>query len=536
MGFKQVEFTHPVTQKKEHMPDCMEYAILNKMLNDLAGGPGNQFDIPALEENLSKLGYEMHPRLKEFLTQYPDPSRVNEIDAHRKWAELVTEIPHPPLTYNPLHPDHEIVPTVSNALAVYGYLLFHKKMKSDAQSYSSLKRAKKLDLVCQVLSREGRKIDWSLRGANSEEDLNATEEELREGKKKDTNLVLEFMINGNPKYDWRIDSGHSQVDPRKEDSADWRKDVGPEMAKQILASNRFQTQDRRTLAWFLNTSDTPKIFWRLKPKRGDLHFDELIQSVPLESVDNKLFVIGQLAETGRGAEIKKIHAKLPSDDQDTQRRYHATLADHQYPFGAKSKALTGAEYELIPNHPVLGRSWKDTRGVTWGDTVPDPDLGGDKRLNWEKAKKQCLDLNPPGKIRESVEVALGSIESNQELKQLRSNFLSQRTEEAKETLLKKYVEIKEDPIPGCYLPPIEEYLFLGVDLGRKEKNNQYLPQFLSHLYDLDSRGNYRWFWSSSGSPDYASYALLFYGDGGDVDFVSRNVVRSVRCVCGAVAW
>lgn len=41
MGFKQIKFNHPVTNEIVRMPDCMEYAILNKMLNDLAGGQGN---------------------------------------------------------------------------------------------------------------------------------------------------------------------------------------------------------------------------------------------------------------------------------------------------------------------------------------------------------------------------------------------------------------------------------------------------------------------------------------------------------------
>ncbi|MFZ9595144.1 MAG: hypothetical protein ACO3A2_03610 [Bdellovibrionia bacterium] len=530
LGFKQVEFTHPITHRTEHMPDCMEYAILNKLLNDLSGGAGNRFEVNSLEQNLNKLGYEMHPGLREFLIQHPDPSRVNELEAHKKWAELVSGLPH--VKYNPLHPDHEIMPTLSNALAVFQHLLFYKKTGAPVVYEPSLRRSKKLDLICQALSRSGREVDWKLKGAPSKEALNGSEKDFKEDSSKDTNLVLEFKINGERKYDWRIDSIHSEVEPRKDDSADWRRDVGPEMTRLILEKNRFETQDRRTLAWFLNTADAPQIFALLESKRGESHYTEFLQSMPLESVDQKIFVIGELAELGKVAEIKKIYAHLPAQDRDTQKRYHATLANHHYPFPTQSKTQTGVKYELIPQHPILGRSWKDPRNVIWGDAVVDPDHGGDKRLNWENAKKHCLSLNSDPSLRERIEHELESIEFNPDLKRLRSDFLAQGTEESKEHLTQKYLQIKGSRISGCYLPPIEEYLLLGGDLGRDEKNDQYLPQFLAHLYGEDSRGNYRWFfWSSSANPNGAYDTLVFNGYGGMVLTGPSTRSSSIRCVC-----
>jgi hypothetical protein len=50
----------------------------------------NKFNVETLDEDLEKVGYKMHPGLKAFLKEYPDPSRINEISAHQKWAELVT--------------------------------------------------------------------------------------------------------------------------------------------------------------------------------------------------------------------------------------------------------------------------------------------------------------------------------------------------------------------------------------------------------------------------------------------------------------
>jgi hypothetical protein len=167
------------------------------------------------------------------LTHYPDPSRVNEIDAHKKWAELVTNLPG--VTNAPSHPDFEIVPTVSNALAVYGHLLFHKKVSHLGATYLQLSPSKKLDLVCQVLSRPDRKVDWMLQGAESKEELDQREvqRQAEPDPTQDTNVLLEFSINGKPKYDWKITSAHAQVDPKQENLANWREKVGPEMAKLI---------------------------------------------------------------------------------------------------------------------------------------------------------------------------------------------------------------------------------------------------------------------------------------------------------------
>ncbi len=228
IGFKQTPYEHPKSKAKTTFPDCMEMAVLNAMLNALAGGVGNSFDVGSLEANLNAKGYTMHPGLKDFLTKYPDPSRVNEPIAHQDWAKLVSNIPG--IKYNrpegATHKYCEMFPTVSNVLAVYEHILFsHPKPGHTEQTLS---RSQKLTRICKVLSRPNRKVEWKLKGSQSAKDLDSTEPPHQ----KDTNLVLEFAINGQPKYDWKINSGHSQVDPNASDTSDWRAGVGLEMVKQ----------------------------------------------------------------------------------------------------------------------------------------------------------------------------------------------------------------------------------------------------------------------------------------------------------------
>lgn len=529
MGLKQVDFTHPVSKEKVSMPDCMEYAILNNMLNALAGGPGNRFDVDALEKKLKEVGYTMHPGLKEFLTEYPDPSRVNELPAHRKWAQLVSGLSQ--IKYNPVHPTYEIVPTVSNALELYHYLLFHKKNQDGTSDYSTLTRAKKLDLICKVLSREGRTIDWKLQGAKSKEDLNFNDAELKKSHQKDTDLVFEFTINERPKYDWSIKAGHSQVDPRPSDDSDWRKDIGIEMAKKMKLSS----PDLHNLAWFLNTpgqEDKKKIFAAFSSHRSDPRYQELLWCVPMESKEGKLFVVEELLKEKIYAPIEKIGARLPND-AEAKKEFQAMLADHYYPFKT-TKTYSGAEYKFIPSHPILGKSWQDPRGKIWGETFAQSN-GEDQKFDWESAKKACLNLNKSEAQMKAVEAALKRIESNEELIQLRTPYVNDsRTIESKQAILMKYHELTQDPIPGCYLPLMEDWLQMMMDFGHVEhdevSHNQYVPQFLAKFVG-------RWFWTSTASPPSpwsspdSQSGVNFSGSGGAVNSSDHSTQYSVRCVC-----
>ena len=106
-------------------------------------------------------------------------------------------------------------------------------------------------------------------------------------------------------------------------------------------------------------------------------------------------------------------------------------------------------------------------------------------------------------------------------------------------MLQKYNQYKkEHPLRGCFLPPMEEQMMLGVDVGyhENEKEDRYMPQLLSDLYGSDFQGNYRWFWSSSVVPNDAGYALYLSGGFGEVGYYYRNYGRSVRCSCVGAAW
>ncbi|MBF0298599.1 MAG: hypothetical protein HQK51_07765 [Oligoflexia bacterium] len=527
IGFQQVDFVHPVSKTPERMPDCMEMAILNKMLNDLAGGPGNTFNVATLKENLKEMGYQMHIGLDKFLEKYPNPSQVNEIAAHKMWAELVSGLPG--VKYNPIHPTFEIVPTVGNALAVFGALLFNSKLTplpGDFIDYEKLDRdrAKKMDMICKVLSRKDREIGWQLRGKDGR---GVDDKELNDESKNETNLVLEFTVNRQSKYDWVINSGHSQVNPKLSSKNDFRTGVGKEMAELILKDKGklFKEGSGRLLSWLITSdlSNDKEIISKLKSANATTiaptHYSDFINGIPLESVDNKLFVIGEFAETasaeeGNVSKVDKLKSKIPQD-LAPQRRLYATLADHYYYHKIKSGAIESKtddpKYKdkkplftpiTLPKSDlrikVLGSKyvWEEG-GLVLGDTIKNPN-GSDKKMNFKDAVTYCLSLN---------KTPLPTTQAEFE------RFASDKA--------------NKPPFNFCYLPTREEYEMFSKKMnGNGSYKGNYLPHFLANLYE-------RWFWSSSVRNAFEAY--VFDGNNGFVSNFKRNISNSVRCAC-AVTW
>lgn len=396
LGYKQVTFTLQSGQsagKQVSMPDCMEYSILNSILNALTGGPGNTFEVGALKKKLAEEGYQMHPKLEAFLEKFPSPADVNEMGAHVLWDELITGIPgiEP---HRPLQPTHEMKPTVGNALLAYQYLFYSHPLpnaKPKGTPWVKLTRSEQLDRVFSLLSRETptpRIFKWKLRDGKKE-DLNELDD--HQHFKKNTDLVLEFKIKNGPRYDWRIEAAHAQVDPKKDDAADWRKGIGPAMARKISDHNKESSemphQARSSLAWVLKASDAEETFRGLSAFHNDPTYEDLIWRMSSESVDEKLVIIGQMVEALNRTSLEKekekesihkliktLHGKLPLD-LDPQRRFHATLADHHYPFQKTERSkVTGVSFTQLEEHPVLGKGkfWRDdARGTLWGETEKD---------------------------------------------------------------------------------------------------------------------------------------------------------------------
>jgi hypothetical protein len=249
----------------------------------------------------------------------------------------------------------------------------------------------------------------------------------------------------------------------------------------------------------------------------------------MESAANKLFVIKELLQSKIYDSIEKIGAKLP-DDLSQKRIFNSLLADNNYPFKS-TQTLGGAKFTLLPKHPILGRAWKDPRGLSWNGVVQDEQEGRDREMNWETAKKYCFSLNRDADIKK-VEAALEAIESNQELNKLRVQYVYDTTIENRIILLKKYEELRKKPIPGCYLPPVEDLIMLALDFGYQEENSQAIAQFLPLLYDKDLM---KWFWSLSvikGDDDEFNNRFAFNSNFDTLNGFKPTSPRSVLCTCG----
>jgi len=188
---------------------------------------------------------------------------------------------------------------------------------------------------------------------------------------------------------------------------------------------------------------------------------------------------------------------------------------------------TGAFYELIANHPLLGRAWKDPRGLIRRDGAERDANGQILRMTQRQAFNHCITLNPPNK-REAVKQKLKEREDL--LTPLREEYydtpLYQRTEEAAKAM--RDASYRFGPIPGCYLESREEQEEFRIDLGYSSRRSQYSHEILSDL-------NY-WFWSSSGSPYSDGYAFTSDGDVGYVGVSSRgDNGKAARCLCGVAA-
>lgn len=215
----------------------------------------------------------------------------------------------------------------------------------------------------------------------------------------------------------------------------------------------------------------------------------------------------------------------------------AQKMDHIEPIRKISKS--GAIYTLIRHHPILGKAWKDPRGLIWSDVGAKEINGNYKYLKWEQAYQECLNLNPPS-MRNQVDQQLQKREAL--LAPLHKayfknyNFydsdrdLQKRREEADLREIRKE-SLKFGPIHGCYLPSKEEWEDFGSDWGYSIINNQFAPEIIS---DLD--GNT--FWSSSRRGEEASYfgRSLYQYSNTQVNGVIgwREVtlpILHVHCVC-----
>ena len=120
------------------------------------------------------------------------------------------------------------------------------------------------------------------------------------------------------------------------------------------------------------------------------------------------------------------------------------------------------------------------------------------------------------------------IETDKKLQILLEAYLKSEAVYERKALVQEYLKLKaEHPLQGCFVPPIEEFLILAHDLGHDERNDEYLPRFLSGL------GN-ELLLSASENPG-SDLILRFSGRSGGVGSGDRPYKTPVRCVCSTPA-
>jgi ankyrin repeat protein len=321
IGFKQVVYQHS-TKGPVYFPDCMDSSILNAMAIFLRDPATGNLNTKFLQDKLKSQELKLHPQFKEFIKTHPDTSQLDTLKSHEEWAPLISELKN--VKY--VNDGYEMDTTISNLLNSMEHLLTGgEKTKSSSSLWAGLnKNSKKLDKLCELLSRNGMTFGWKVKSGDKE-DLNH----------KESNLSLVFEINGKPAFTWKISSGHSEIKTEKTSGSDWQSQLTPELAS-LLAKKQKEHSitdlDHQTLNWFLKPNEIAKTNQTLGFKEGSNASIHLALSAPLSRVESKLEVINELLASREPANlnrISKIAKGLPETDLHTQARFVNSILKHQ---------------------------------------------------------------------------------------------------------------------------------------------------------------------------------------------------------------
>ncbi len=427
-------------------PDCGETSLRN-FLNIAIYNPTNgKFNIDFLRNQAQKNPQlHLYPNLIEFYQKHSDPALAMTQAPRNEWSEKVTSR-HDGVTYlKPQEaPQCEITSQSSgglgfdNMMKVLDRLLFNRDSSSLTHD-----RAQKLDELCQSLSREGFKLSWKVEGETQGKDR----EKINET--KDHGISLVFSMNETPSFTWQFYPGHFVIQEIHQGKESWKDRVGVRVAQKMIQGEK--PISPLFLSWFLSPWNLDLLipYARLK------NIVSLTYALPLASTDGKVFAFEKILETGLHSQYllaQRLQAKLPTEDWEAQKRISIALAnqDYPFPFAPPEKTFSGAVYQRVGDPEIvkrLGKSWKDSRGLIWGDVVKKED-GIPRKMHHSDAEAYC-----------------------------------------------KFI--------GARLPTKEDFEKLAEEMGKGSQRG-YIPQFLPHLYGL-------WFWSSSVDSSDAAYAHTFDG-------------------------
>lgn len=478
LGYKTVKYKSK-SQGEVQFADCMDSSILNFFAITLKNRKSAAFDPESSLKKLEHEGFKANPEFLEFAKSHASLNSLDTTQAHEKWVPLVSDLKG--IKYVQKN-SYEMDTQISNVFEIMDHLLFNSEKGSLLKTLKS--NQEKMDRLVALLSPEGHELEWSLKGG-AKQDLN----------KKDTDVTLQFQLDEQPYFSWKISSGHAEIHTQSEGSQhrDWRRGVANQMLsifaeeKRIKGDLEVPRADKmlriQTLLGVLEKYDLDLVMQSLGHKRG------LIESFNLDSNELKLWVIlGSLKNpiTSTFPYLKRVAQSLPLDDLHTQQLLSDAQANADYPWGDPSHALGSPEIKyvglssdpsrmqrLFAQHQgevfkrAFAKAWIDPRGIIWSDVIIDGN-GSARSLLQSEALALCEDI-------------------------------------------------------GAHLPTKEEWEALGKDMGYLRNNkSRYIPQFLPNLYGKK-------FWSSSGSSRFRGVPYVFHGDRGHLAPGNLSGRLPVRC-------
>ncbi len=552
-------------------PDCGETSLRNFFNIVLYDSVTGKFDVGALTR-LTQAHPELKiaPSLQSFYKTHSDPSSASKQAVRDAWSETVASKQGGVNYLKPnIAPQCEINAGVDNMMALVDQMIEPSGMP-DAQatvvqavppqkkgwfrclpwsrSGASSKRAcapvpapelpwsggirlkdagsrsQKLDWLCQALSREGKKLSWSVEGAQDQADsiarLNA----------KNTGVHLRFRINEEPAFSWNFEGSHFSVRDLTSGENSWKNKVGEELAKSSLHAVP------GLLPWFASSSVIDTV---TRSHSIDPHLlEKLIYGLPLYNNDQRLNgfrkIVSSPPKQAKALKLlaNRIRAKLPEEaDLYTKRNIYAALADADnpyegdtvYPLGKPGAVYTRVSPERLAEKygaeaaKKMGRSWmRQMYGhpVIIGEPILNqPGEQYELGLNFDQAREACIALNP-SEMQFLVRVEL----------QLREDALVKVRRENPPDLKERLQEIyRTYPISGIYLMNKAEWDEIVSDFGFRE--DRYISQILPQLQKK--------FWSSSSSLANKKEGYYFSGYHGNIESRDIHIREGMSARCAA---
>lgn len=391
-------------------------------------------------------------------------------------------------------------------------------------------RSEKLDYLCEILSQGDKKLTWSLEGAKNEAESKG---QLNE---KDSNVKIQFSINGVSAFSWEILDGHADLRDLTSSMNSWKSKIG----KRLL-----NTKDPKALhqmPWFASSGIVNAIVATAR-KEGSKEPSEIVSllySLPFKN-DLDLLMAYRLAYASDRLKtaplnslIKRIRAKWPETPSlEILRGIHRAMADADYPLGIPLPHTLNhpeSSYTRVDSSEIaekfggttaqkMGRSWmRQIYGhpLVIGDTFLNDETGWPSfDFNFEQAKQACLDLNPETK-KPSVE---------RQFNERSALLIAARKKDPNNPDL---VTIhQKHAIEGCYLMSLDEWEVVMADMGyqknKADHEQQFIPQFLPHLAGA--------FWTSSEEVSWSDWGFLVDGTTGATFGTPSGIQYSLRCAC-----